>query len=305
MFRPFDSSLTILDFSLMKESMSNTGYAVTTNAGKYSLKLYSNTTDKPETAALTYLKNKINVPALFFYDGSRRRRAFAYTVTEFLDGDTLLQYLRKSLKFPPELSYEIGRMCAAIHERKYMHDALLDEKLNPSQELSDLPPTREKILHLLRGKPSEHLKPDTVEKLCAFIKEKPELFDRIEAESVLCHGDFGYGNIMLCGGKIYFIDFEFAYAGSRYSDIGRFFRRKSGDVQALADRRVCDAFARGYRSVSPLPSDWLMLAHLCDVSALLCSLTYDNAPAEWAEDVENAILYAIHEDNWRQAAHTE
>ena len=58
MFRPFDSSLTILDFSLMKESMSNTGYAVTTNAGKYSLKLYSNTTDKPETAALTYLKNK-------------------------------------------------------------------------------------------------------------------------------------------------------------------------------------------------------------------------------------------------------
>ena len=33
MFRPFDSSLTILDFSLMKESMSNTGYAVTTNAG--------------------------------------------------------------------------------------------------------------------------------------------------------------------------------------------------------------------------------------------------------------------------------
>ena len=77
MFRPFDSSLTILDFSLMKESMSNTGYAVTTNAGKYSLKLYSNTTDKPETAALTYLKNKINVPALFFYDGSRRRRAFA------------------------------------------------------------------------------------------------------------------------------------------------------------------------------------------------------------------------------------
>ena len=64
MLRPFDGSLTILDFSLMKESMSNTGYAVTTNAGKYFLKLYSNTTDKPETAALAYLKNKINVPTV-------------------------------------------------------------------------------------------------------------------------------------------------------------------------------------------------------------------------------------------------
>lgn len=34
---PFDSTLTILDFSLMKDSMSNSGYIVTTNSGKYFL----------------------------------------------------------------------------------------------------------------------------------------------------------------------------------------------------------------------------------------------------------------------------
>lgn len=39
---PFYNSLTILDFSLMKDSMSNTGYMVITNSGKYLLKLYSN-----------------------------------------------------------------------------------------------------------------------------------------------------------------------------------------------------------------------------------------------------------------------
>ena len=295
LFEPFDASLEILDFSLMKDSMSNTGYMVTTTSGKYLLKLYSNTTDKIETAAYIYLKDKINVPELYYYDGGKQRFPFAYTVTEFLEGVTFIKYVRTGLNYPPEMACEIGRMCAAIHKRKYAHDALLDDKLNITKEL---PHTREKILHLLNGKPAEYLKPETIEKLRGFIKENPELFDRIEAESVLCHGDFGYGNIMISGGKAYFIDFEFAYSGSIYNDIGHFFRKKDGDVQALIDRHIYDAFAQGYNSVSPypLPSDWLTLAHLCDINAMLCLLTYDNVPVEWVADIEHDILCAIKED---------
>jgi len=37
------------------------------------------------------------------------------------------------------------------------------------------------------------------------------------------------------------------------------------------------------------------LAHLCDISAMLCLLTYDNVPTEWGEDIENDILCAIKE----------
>lgn len=291
---PFDDSLTILDFSLVKDSMSNTGYMVTTDSGKYFLKLYSNTTDRIETAALSCLKDKINVPALLFYDGSKQRFPFAYAVTEFLDGVTFIDHVRASLNYPPEMAYEIGRMCATIHETRYTHDALLDGKLNLLQEL---PPTRDKILHLISGKPSEYLRPETAERLCKFIKENPELFDSIEAGSVLCHGDLGYGNIMISHGKVYFIDFEFTYSGSIYHDIGHFFRRKDDDVEALIGRHIYDAFAQGYHSVSavPLPSNWLTLAHLCDISAMLCLLTYDNVPTEWVEDIENDILCAIDE----------
>lgn len=291
---PFDSTLTILDFSLMKDSMSNSGYIVTTNSGKYFLKIYSKTTDKIETAALSYLKNKINVPALLFYDGSKQRFPFAYAIMEFLDGVTFINHVRSNLKYPPEMAYEIGRICAMIHERSYAHDALLDGKLNLLQEL---PRTRDKILHLLNGKPSEYLRPETIDSLCGFIKENPDLFDSIEAKSVLCHGDLGYANIMISDGKVSFIDFEFTYSGSIYYDIGHFFRRKDDDVEALIDRHIYDAFAQGYNSVSasPLPSNWLTLAHLCDISAMLCLLTYDNVPTEWVEDIENDILCAIDE----------
>ena len=295
LFTAFDRTLTILDFSLMKDSMRNTGYMVTTTTGKYFLKLYSNTTDKIETAAYIYLKDKINVPELYYYDSSRQRFPFAYTITEFLDGVTFMHHIRSNLKYPVELACEVGRMCAVIHQRRYAYDALLDERLNISQKL---PCTREKILHLIDGKPAEYLKSETIKKLCGFIKENPALFDRIEAESALCHGDFGYGNIMIFDGKVYFVDFEFAYSGSMYNDIGRFFRRKGDAVQALINRCVYDAFAQGYNSASPtpLPSNWLALAHLCDINAMLCLLNYDNVPAKWVEDIEYDILYAIKEN---------
>lgn len=295
LFAQFDSTLTILDSSLIEDSMSNSGYVVTTTSGKYLLKLYSNTTDKIETALYIYLKDKISVPKLYYYDGDKQRFPFAYTVAEFLEGVTFIKYLRTDLNYPPEKACEIGKMCALIHKRKYAHDGLIDDKLNIAEEL---PRTREKILYLLSGKPAEYLKPETIEKLRGFIRENPKLFDRIEAESVLCHGDFGYGNIMISGGKIYFIDFEFAYSGSIYHDIGHFFRKKGDDVQALIDKHIYDAFAQGYNSVSAhkLPSDWLTLAHLCDINAMLCLLTYDNVLDEWISDIECDILCAINED---------
>lgn len=294
LFRPFDPSVKILDFSLMKEGMSNTGYVVSSDSGKYLLKLYSNATDRIETAAYKYLEDKINVPKLYYCGGNSNQFPFVYTITEFIEGMTLVNHIRTLSDYPPGTAYETGRLCAAIHKRKYLHPALLDEKLDPTNEL---PRTRDKILHLLIGKPAEYLKSGTVYKLRIFIDKNPDLFDRIDTESVLCHGDFGYSNIMISEKKIYIIDFEFAYSGSRYNDIGHFFRRKSDDVQALIDGQIYNAFAQGYNSLSetPLPSDWLTLARICDIIAMLCLLTYNSVPAEWIEDIEYDILSVINQ----------
>lgn len=296
LFYPFNSTLSILDFCLIDDSISNTGYAVTTDSGKYLLKLYSNTTDKIETAVYKSLQNIINVPKLYYYDGSKQLFPFSYTITEFIEGVTYIKYVRTGMKYPVEMACEIERTCAEIHKRKYKHDALLDDNLNIIEEI---PRTRDKILQLLDSRPGEHLGIETVTKLREFILKNPDLFDRIEAESVLCHGDFGYNNIMVSNGKLYCIDFEFAYSGSIYNDIGRFFRRKDSDVQALIDKHVYNSFAQGYNSVSEskLPSDWLTLARLCDINAMLCLLSYDTVPTEWVADIEHDILYAISQNH--------
>ena len=169
---------------------------------------------------------------------------------------------------------------------------MLDERLNAA---GDLPRWREKLTVLLNGRPGSRLKAKTVEALRAFVRDNPALLDRLEERSVFCHGDFSSANLMCADGELTLIDFEWAYAGSPYTDIGHFFRRRDDDAAALPDSGVYDAFADGYNAASdvPLPAGWLALARLCDVSALLCLLNYEHAPVAWVPDIERDILRTV------------
>lgn len=288
----FLSAPVITDITRMNEGMANTGYRVATTSGVFLLKLYSGTSDGIECAMYRLLRGKVNQPELYYHDDSRRRFPFAYTVTEFIDGVTLTRYIKSTGNYPIEFAREAGGLCGAIHGRRYPYDALLDRDL---EIIRKLPFTREKILMMLDGKPAFHLKAATASALRGFIGDNPELFERISEESVLCHGDYSYGNLMLSGGKTYCIDYEFAYAGSRYHDIGHFFRRKDDFTQSLVDERIYAAFADGYGAAAgeALPADWLALARLCDVNAMLCLLNYNNVPDEWVADIETDILASI------------
>ena len=293
MFEPFDRDMMILGFSPMRNGMGNSGYEVTTTNGKFLLKLYSNNTHGIETAMYNYMEKIINVPKVYYY----HKNGHAYTITEYIEGETLSEYIRREKKYPKESAFTIGNMCGFVHSKKYSSDAMLDTALNV---LSTLPLTREKILFLLNSKPGSHLQKETIAKLQSYIEKHSEELDEIESESVLLHGDMNYGNIMLSGGKVYFIDFEFAFSGSRYHDIGHFFRRKDADLQIYIDTDIYTAFADGYNSVSEksLPENWLRLARLCDISAMLCLLNHNNIPEQWVTDIEYDILCAIKEYNY-------
>lgn len=292
----FNPEIQVKDFSLMNESMGNTGYKVTTDTGIYLLKLYSTKRDGIECAMYGFLEDKISVPKLYYYDNSKSKVPFVYCIIEFINSVTLAEYLRSSHFFPSKLAFDIGSMCASIHKKSYPHDALLNEKLKMTRRL---PTTFKKILYMLGSKPAMYLKPETARKLSNFIFKNRKLFKRLDSEAVLCQGDFHFWNILISGEKAYCIDFEYAYAGSRYNDIGHFFRRRSEDIQSTIDERVYDAFADGYNSVSDvkLPTDWLRLARLCDINAMLCLFNNDSFPNDWIADIEADILAAVDSEN--------
>lgn len=292
LFEPFDKSLMILGCSLIDNSMSNTGYVITTASGKYFLKLYSNTTDAVETAAYMFLQDQIHIPKLYYYDGSKRRFPCSYAIFQYLEGISLKERIHMQRAYPPHLAFEIGRMCAVLHRRKYAHDAWLDQTL---QEAARIPKTDDHILLLLEEKAGEYLDPEIRDRLSKYVRAHSSLFERIGAESVLCHGDINYMNLLFADQKVWMIDFEFAHAGSIYHDIGKFFRTKGPAIQSLIGENIYEAFARGYDSASSskLPPDWLKLAHLCDIASMLVLINRDHAPREWIADVEHDIASAI------------
>lgn len=292
LFSYFNSKFAVLNCSPIHVGMSNSNYIITTAERKYLLRLYANSTDVVETGTYLYLQDKVNVPALLYYDGSKRSFPYAYAVLEYIDGITLHDTVKINNGFSREIIYEIGKMCAVVHGKKYEYDALLKQDMTVHEQI---PKTSERIFILLNGKAGTRLNRETRDKLFAFIDSNTSIFDRMEDESVLCHGDFSFSNILVANGKAYFIDFEFAYAGSRYHDIGHFFRRKSDAIQSCIDNKVYSAFAEGYSSTAPssLPKDWLVLARLCDIPPMLCLINRDEVPDEWVADIEYDILCSI------------
>lgn len=231
LFAPFETSLTVLGVTPLSESMGNSGYAVETDAGKFFLKIYSNATDGTEAASYAYWRDRLRVPQLFYHDGSKSAFPYAYTIAEWVPGVPLVRLRAGAGEIPAGTGPARPDGCAAwLHTRQYPHDALLDERLNAA---GDLPRWREKLTVLLNGRPGSRLKAKTVEALRAFVRDNPALLDRLEERSVFCHGDFSSANLMCADGELTLIDFEWAYAGSPYTDIGHFFRRRDDDAAAL------------------------------------------------------------------------
>lgn len=290
----YDPDCKVIDFSQMSESLSNTGYKVVTNEGKFLLKLYSSSRDGIECAMYRYLKGRVNVPELYYFDNSKQFAPFSYAIFEFIEGVTLAEYVRQKQCFPMKIAYEIGSICATIHKRTYTCNAWLDAKLQVSQEL---PNFRGKLQFLLNEKPAKYLKQETVTKLIDFANTENALFDRLDRGSVLSHGDFTLWNIMISNETAYCIDFEYSCSDSRYRDIGHFFRRKDLSIESLLEDKTYQAFAEGYNSISEtkLPSDWLKLARVNDIVTMLALLLNDHFPMEWVSDIEADIHSTLRE----------
>lgn len=291
----YNANIQVAEFFQMSESLSNTGYKVITNVGIYLLKLYSSPRDEVECAMYRYLKSKVAVPELYYYDNTKQLLPVSFAIYEFIEGITLAEYIRQKQCFPTNIAYEIGRMCAVIHKHKYAGNGWLDSRLNV-QEGQELPDFCSKLLYLINSKPASYLKPETVYELQDFIQREASIFHQIDSDSVLSHGDFTCWNVMIAREKVYFIDFEFSCADSRYRDIGHFFRRKDNSIESHVDMQVYQAFAKGYHSAADvkLPENWLQIARICDIVTMLSLFLNEHFPLEWVSEIEAAILSTIH-----------
>ncbi|WMJ86304.1 aminoglycoside phosphotransferase family protein [Anaerocolumna sp. MB42-C2] len=287
MFKTFDNSIVTKAVTPIHSGMSTSNYCIADGQREYLLKIYSGHDGNIEPVIYEYLQKHIRIPALYYYDDSRKICPYPYAIMEYIHGVTLSEHIRRNCCYSTEIVYEIGRMLSIIHKKNYLKSGFLDRELYVIKPCKS---TEEFIFSMLEGRPGARLSVSVCDSLKVYLKKNHDILHRIDCEFVLCHGDMGYGNILISDDNVYFIDFEYAMAESRYRDIGKFFRNKAPDVQQYISTNVYKAFTEGYNG---LPSDWLQLAKVADIPVMLGLLNVDTAPQEWVDDMEHDIMEVI------------
>jgi len=139
---------------------------------------------------------------------------------------------------------------------------------------------------------------DLCDALLAFAEREVVILDTWQGAPCLTHGDCGGTNILVldAAGNFAlsgFIDWEFAFAGTPFFDLGNLLRPPLGERAGFAD-----ALARGYRAAGGvLPDNWRALSSMTDLLTWVESALRPRVSDEYLASAQQAIARTIAE--WR------
>jgi len=293
LFHNYDRNLEIVNIIKINEGMSTSNYIVECLSKNFFLKIYSNDIDNIELKMYDIFKDLISIPKLYYSDFTKTMFPFSYIILEYIESINLDEYIKKEKRISSSIISEIAETLAIIHNKKYDRSGLLDINLEIKDDIKTL---KEQTLFFLNSKAGDNIGEYLKTNLLDIISNNHGLYEIIDNENVLCHGDFSFKNIMIDNdSKPFFIDFEYSLAISRYFDIGKLFRRRDDNVNMYIDSNFYIEFkeAYNYYSTIPLPDNYLILAKLADLPGLLSFINNDNPVEEWLDDIKIDIAYLI------------
>lgn len=148
----------------------------------------------------------------------------------------------------------VGRALAEIHQTPYDHCGILDGDGSISESWSDFLATMVEYLESTDGPAA------LLHRIIRCINARAEQLRAHTLNPVLLHGDFKVSNLLWTHDeRLLVLDWEFAYAGPAYMDLGQLIRW--GVPKAFAD-----GFEEGYSTTRPaLTDDWQAIAHCFDL----------------------------------------
>lgn len=192
-----------------------------------------------------------------------------FALLDWIDGQRLDEAARRldDAELPP-LARAVGAALAAIHAVTFDRSGFLDASLTVAQPVDVGSAGLIGFLRhaLVDGPGGDRLGRDVARRLIAFAEREAALLDRWPGPPCLTHSDFGGTNILVRHGPegwavAAVLDWEFAFAGSPFFDLGNLLRPPFGSRPGVAD-----AVAAGYRAAGgTLPAEWRRMAALADL----------------------------------------
>lgn len=192
-----------------------------------------------------------------------------FALLEWIEGQRLDETVRDldDAALPP-LARSVGAALAAIHAVTFDRSGFLDSSLAVAEPADAGGAGLVGFLRhvLIDGPGGDRLGRDLADRLVAFVEHEAGLLDRWPGPPCLTHSDFGGTNILVRQGPVGWavaavLDWEFAFAGSPFFDLGNLLRPPLGSRPGFAD-----AVVDGYRAAGgDLPPEWRRMAALADL----------------------------------------
>ncbi|MBB3111872.1 aminoglycoside phosphotransferase (APT) family kinase protein [Paenibacillus phyllosphaerae] len=256
--------------------LSNTNYRIHLEGHRdpYVVRIYRSgaETARKEHAIHQLVRRKVPVADFLYMDTSRSVFDGAWAVLEWKDGTLLRDVLRQDeLAETIEAAEAVGAVLARIHSFPFADSGFFGDKLAIAQPF---PMNRETFLafmenSLFHNRCGQWLGEQVTDQLWTACLMYGPLLSAIREQPVLVHADFNGLNLLMQPGTggmgvSAVLDWEFAFAWSRYADMGNLLRYEQPGSS------FGQAFLASYEahSGSKLTRHWLLLAKLEDLIAL-------------------------------------
>jgi len=220
-----------------------------------------------------------------------------YALFDWIDGSRLDLTIRDADNIAAEkIAEDVGAALARIHAVTFPSFGFFDAHLTVQGDF-DLKGSgmRAYFGNVLKSDLGRmRLGADLCDALLAFAEREASVLDTWQGAPCLTHGDCGGTNILVldAAGNYAlsgFIDWEFAFAGTPFFDLGNLLRPPLGEGPGFAD-----ALARGYlREGGTLPDNWRALASITDLLTWVESALRPRVSGEYLLSAQQAIVRTI------------
>jgi len=265
---------------LLSEGCANTNYKITfkNNNQPLVIRIYMRDTSalQLEVAIHQFVKGKIPVPAHLYFDDTCTVFPYPYSVMEWIEGKLMREIIiTGDTNAISECSYDAGKYLSILSQIKFSQSGFFenDLRIKPFSKDEEYLPY---VLNLLREKNViENLGTNLVNAIKTLVNEYAELFDE-SIKPNLTHSDYDPANILIKMDKgkhkiAAILDWEFAYSGTYYLDMGLMLRYSHRLPTCFEERFITSMKDHGIE----LSAQWKKKAKLMDLLCLLQLIHYN------------------------------
>ena len=255
-----------------------------------------------EVAVLELVRREVPVPEVFYAEPTARAGRPSFVVLEFVDGLSLRDLkLTGDRGAMAQAAYDTGRLLGRLQAHHFPRTGLLSPALTVDSTFLAGPITTAGLIELFATSPSFQGRVDArlLDRLLRITNEWDEHPDTPDVGATLVHGDFNSRNLLVrrhaqTWSVAAVLDWEFAFAGPVYCDIGNFLRYERAGQPGFEP-----FFSRGCRDGGvDLRGNWLIAARIADLPALCDLLARPSTPADIATEVLGLVTATLDEPGW-------